>query len=139
MDCQFGTGDRWAPRPGPTQRRSRILDDAAARPHLVPPRPHTHRPRPGPSDGRGHLTAGLRRYIADRDWLTVFQLPPYAPDLNPVGGIWSVLRRNTTANRAFADPEDLITAVRRDLRQLQHRHDVLAGCLTGTGLRRQPP
>ncbi|GAB2459753.1 transposase [Streptomyces incanus] len=30
-----------------------------------------------------HLTAGVRRSIADRDWLTVFQLPTYAPDLNP--------------------------------------------------------
>lgn len=35
------------------------------------------------------------------------------------------------ANRAFADPHDLITAVRRGLRQLQHRHVVLDGCLTG--------
>lgn len=81
-----------------------------------------------------HLTAGMRHYIAERDWLTVYQLPPYAPDLNPVEGIWSVLRRTTTANRAFADPQDLITAVRRGLRQLQYRHDVLDGCLTGTGL-----
>ena len=31
----------------------------------------------------------MRRYIADRDWLTVFQLPFYAPDLNPVEGIRS--------------------------------------------------
>jgi hypothetical protein len=51
-----------------------------------------------------HLTAGMRRYIAERDWLTVHQLPPYAPDLNPVEGIWSVLRRTATVNRAFADP-----------------------------------
>ncbi|MFE2179233.1 transposase [Streptomyces sp. NPDC059455] len=86
-----------------------------------------------------HLTAGMRRYIADRDWLTLFQLPPYAPDLNPVEGIWSVLRRTVVANRAFADPDDLITAVRRGLRQLQYRPDVLDGCLTGTGLQREPP
>lgn len=79
-----------------------------------------------------HCTAGMLRYIAERDWLTVYQLQPYAPDLNPVEGIWSVLRRSTTANRAFADPHDLITAVRRELRQLQYRHDVLDGCLTGT-------
>jgi hypothetical protein len=45
-----------------------------------------------------------------------------------------VLRRTATANRAFADPDDLITAVRRGLRQLQYRHDVLDGCLIGTGL-----
>ncbi|MDX3804293.1 DDE endonuclease, partial [Streptomyces sp. AK04-3B] len=44
----------------------------------------------------------------------------------------------TTANRAFADPNDLITAVRRGLRQLQYRPDVIDGCLTGTGLRCQP-
>ncbi|WP_436850860.1 transposase [Streptomyces avermitilis] len=55
-------------------------------------------------------------------------------DRNPIEGIWSVLRRTTTANRAFADPHDLITAVRRGLRRLQHRGDVLDGCLTGTGL-----
>ncbi len=85
-----------------------------------------------------HLTAGMRRYIADRDWLTVFQLPPYAPDLNPVAGIRSVLRRTSMAKRAFADPDGLITAVRRGLRQLQYRPDVLDGCLTGTGLRPQP-
>jgi transposase len=86
-----------------------------------------------------HLTAGMRRYIAERDWLTVYQLPPYAPDLNPVESVWSVLRRTTTANRAFTDPNDLITAIRRGLRQLQYRPDVLDGCLTGTGLTAAPP
>lgn len=80
----------------------------------------------------------MRRYIADRDRLTVCQLPPYAPDLNPVEGIWSVLRRTTTANRAFKTPADLITAIRHDLRQLQYRHDVLDGCLTGTRLLDSP-
>ncbi|MFI2242447.1 transposase, partial [Streptomyces chrestomyceticus] len=72
-------------------------------------------------------------------WLTVYQLPSYAPDLNPVEGLWSILRRTTLANRAFADPEDLITAVRRGLRQLQYRSDVIDGCLTGTGLIPTPP
>lgn len=81
----------------------------------------------------------MRRYIAERDWLTVYQLPSYAPDLNPVEGIWSILRRTTTANRAFADPDDLITAVRHGLRLLQYRSDTLNGCLTGTGLRPTPP
>ncbi|MFF5482166.1 hypothetical protein ACFY5C_33300 [Streptomyces sp. NPDC012935] len=60
-------------------------------------------------------------------------MPLNAPGLNPVEGIWSVLRRATVANRAFADPDDLITAVRRGLRQLQGRHDDLDGRLSGTG------
>ncbi|WP_214410149.1 transposase [Sphaerisporangium fuscum] len=86
-----------------------------------------------------HLTAGMRRYIAERDWLTVYQLPTYAPDLNPVESIWSILRRTTMANRAFTDPNDLITTVRQGLRRLQYRHDVLDGCLLGTGLVPAPP
>lgn len=81
-----------------------------------------------------HLAADMRSYIAARDWLTAYQLPSYAPDLNPVEGIWSVLRRTTLANRAFTYPHELITAVRRGLRRLQYRSDVLDGCLIGTGL-----
>jgi transposase len=86
-----------------------------------------------------HLTAGMRRFVADQDRLTVYQLPTYAPDLNPVEAIWSIPRRTTTANRAFADPHGLITAIRRGLRQLQYRSDVRDGCLAGTGLARTPP
>lgn len=86
-----------------------------------------------------HLTAGMRSYIAERDWLTVYQLPTYAPDLNPVEGVWSVLRRTTQANRAFTDPHDLITVIRQSLRRLQYRHDILDGCLIGTGLVPAPP
>ncbi|WP_455680430.1 hypothetical protein [Streptomyces griseofuscus] len=71
-----------------------------------------------------HLTAGMRRYVTDRDWLTVFQLPPCAPALDPVEGAWSVLRRTTAAGRAFAGPDGLITAVRGGLRHHHHRHDV---------------
>jgi transposase len=33
----------------------------------------------------------MRQYIADHDWLTVYHLPAYAPDLNPVEGIWSLI------------------------------------------------
>jgi hypothetical protein len=63
----------------------------------------------------------------------------YAPDLNPVEGLWSVLRRTSLANRAFTDPDDLVTTVRTGLRQLQYRPDVLDGCLAGTGLNPVPP
>ncbi|MEV8529598.1 transposase [Streptomyces sp. NPDC052000] len=30
-----------------------------------------------------HLTAGLKQYEAEHDWLTTVRLPHYAPDLNP--------------------------------------------------------
>ena len=56
-----------------------------------------------------HLTTGLRGYIDQRDWLTVYQLPAYAPDLNPVERLWSVLHCTSLANCAFTDPDDLVT------------------------------
>ena len=39
-----------------------------------------------------HRSARMRRYLAARDWLTVFYLPPYTPELNPVESVWSHLK-----------------------------------------------
>lgn len=38
----------------------------------------------------------------------VYRLPAYAPDLNPVEGIWSLLKRSIAA----ADPEGLVRIVK---------------------------
>ncbi len=87
-----------------------------------------------------YLTAGMRRYIANRHWLIAYQLPSYAPDLNPVEGIWSLPRHGPRANTAFANPDHVIRTVRGGLREIQYRNDLLDGCLAGTGLtiRRSP-
>ncbi|ATL64876.1 IS630 family transposase [Nocardia terpenica] len=81
-----------------------------------------------------HTSARMRRFIAARDWLTVYQLPAYAPELNPVEGIWSLLRRRL-ANTLFTDPAHLTTAIRSGLRRIQHQPAAINGCLTETGLR----
>lgn len=52
---------------------------------------------------RLHLTAGMREFItANAEWLTVFQLPTYAPDLNPTEGVWSLVKHDI-GNLAAAD------------------------------------
>ncbi len=33
-----------------------------------------------------HKAADLREFAEARDWLTIYHLPPHAPDLNPVEG-----------------------------------------------------
>ncbi|WP_440072702.1 transposase [Streptosporangium sp. OZ121] len=38
---------------------------------------------------RRHLSRAMRIAIEARPWLTVFQLPAYAPELNPAEGVWS--------------------------------------------------
>ncbi|WP_345944029.1 transposase [Streptomyces sp. SID3212] len=51
---------------------------------------------------RLHLTAGMRVFIeANAEWLTVFHLPTYAPDLNPQesSGHWSNARSATSPPR----------------------------------------
>ncbi|MFF2132106.1 transposase [Streptomyces olivochromogenes] len=85
-----------------------------------------------------HRSAALRQWAAGQDWLTIIQLPTYAPDLNPVEGIWSLLRRSTTANVVFADRGHLVRAVRSGMRHIQRRPRLIDGCLTGTGLPSPP-
>jgi transposase len=76
----------------------------------------------------------MRQFIADHDWLIVYQLPSYAPGLNPVEGLWSWLRRGLLASVAFTDPEHLIRVVRQGLRKIQYRPHLIDGGLAGTGL-----
>ncbi|MFJ4656779.1 transposase [Nocardia sp. NPDC088792] len=80
-----------------------------------------------------HTSARMRGYLADRDWLTVYQLPPYAPELNPIEGTWSLLHRRL-ANTLFTDPAHLTTAIRTGLRRIQYRPKPIDGCLTEIGL-----
>ena len=42
-----------------------------------------------------HVSRAMRDLIAARDWLTVFQLPPYASELNPVEPVWALPRPHT--------------------------------------------
>ncbi|MFG2755746.1 transposase [Streptomyces wuyuanensis] len=83
---------------------------------------------------RLHLTAGMREFIAaNAAWLTVVQLPTYAPDLNPQEGIWSVVKRDI-GNLAAADLGQITRAVERRLKQIQYRPDSVDSRLAGTGL-----
>lgn len=83
---------------------------------------------------RLHLTAGMREFIAaNAAWLTVFQLPTYAPDLNPQEGIWSLVKRDL-GNLAAADLGQITRAVKHRLKQIQYRSDFVDSCLAGTGL-----
>lgn len=63
-----------------------------------------------------HKAADLQKFAEARDWLTIYYLPPYAPDLNPVEEIWFLLRRGRLSNDAFSTPEHLVQRIRRGLR-----------------------
>jgi hypothetical protein len=85
-----------------------------------------------------HLGAELRAFTAAQAWLEVFQLPSYAPDLNPVEGIWSVLKRGPLANVSFNGFAHLLQVIKHGLRRIQYQPGLIDGCLTGTGLGLEP-
>jgi putative transposase len=80
-----------------------------------------------------HTSAAMTALIAARDWLTVFQLPPYAHELNPVEMVWSHLKRSL-ANLAKRNLTQLTALVKTRLRRMQYRPALLEGFLAGTGL-----
>ena len=82
--------------------------------------------------------AELRAFTDAQAWLRVFRLPAYAPDLNPVEGIWSVLKGGVLANLAVASFGHLVQVIRHGLKKIQYRPGLIEGCLAGTGLALEP-
>lgn len=85
-----------------------------------------------------HKSVTMRRLIGSRPWLTVFYLPATAPELNPVEGVWSVMKSGLV-NLVKGDVDQLRDLVKRRLRRMQRRPVLLSGLLAKTGLEPQPP
>jgi transposase len=84
-----------------------------------------------------HVSATMAEIIAARPWLTVFRLPPYAHELNPVEPVWSHLKRSL-ANLTKHNITELTALVKTRLRRVQFRPTLLAGFLASTGLDLSP-
>jgi len=80
-----------------------------------------------------HVSHAMAELIAARDWLTVYQLPPYAPELNPVEAVWSHLKRSL-ANLAKRNLSQLTALARTRLKRMQYRPSLLEGFLADAGL-----
>jgi putative transposase len=80
-----------------------------------------------------HASHEMNRLVAARDWLTVFRLPPYAHELNPVERAWAHLKRSL-ANLAKRTIGQLTALIRARLRRMQYQPGLLDGFLTGTRL-----
>ena len=61
--------------------------------------------------------------------LTLLQLPPYAPELNPQEGIWRYLKYVELANLCCRNLDELRLELRRAIQRVRYRLDVLVGCL----------
>jgi transposase len=85
-----------------------------------------------------HLAPDLAEFAEqNKEWLRVYRLPAYSPDMNPAEGIWSLLKRSM-ANFAAADLDGLVRIVKRKLKKIQYRPHLIDGCLAATGLTIEP-
>lgn len=83
-----------------------------------------------------HKSAKMRALIAARPWLRVYQLPAYAPELNPTETVWSSLKR-AMANLAPGSITDLARIAKNRLKSMQYQPTLIDGFLASTGL--HPP
>ncbi|HEX5303822.1 MAG TPA: transposase [Streptosporangiaceae bacterium] len=85
-----------------------------------------------------HLAPELAEFAAEnKEWLRVYRLPAYTPDMNPAEGIWSLLKRSM-ASFAAADQASLVRIIKRKLKKIQYRPHLIDGCLAATGLTIEP-
>jgi putative transposase len=75
----------------------------------------------------------MAELIAARPWLTVYRLPPYAHELNPVEPVRAHLKRSL-ANLTKHTIAELTALVKARLKRMQYRPALLAGLLASTGL-----
>ena len=83
---------------------------------------------------RYHTAHQTQRFMAQHaERLTVYQLPSYSPDYNPIEHLWRNVKRDKTHNRYFPSFEALTQAVETGLNYFQH-HAAEVKQLMGTYL-----
>jgi DDE superfamily endonuclease len=85
-----------------------------------------------------HVSAVMHEFTgAHPDWLTVIQLPAYAPELNACEGVWAATK-NGLGNLAACTADQLAAVVRNRLKHIQYRPALIDGFLAQTGLSLEP-
>lgn len=84
---------------------------------------------------KAHRSRETQAFLeANRYWLTVHRLPAYAPELNPVEGLWSVLKGTVVANFCPEQLHELRPWVRRGRDRISRRPDLILSFLHKAGL-----
>jgi transposase len=82
-----------------------------------------------------HHSVAMRAWLArQHDWLQVEYLPAYAPELNPVEGLWANLKGVELANRACRSLEELAAAAEQSVGRMRGESELLFSFLHQAGL-----
>lgn len=87
-------------------------------------------------DGLGaHKSRKIRQWLATQHGRIVLAfLPPYAPELNPVEGIWGYLKTHEIANLCPMDLAEASSHARRRLQSMQRRPPLIRAFWRQAGL-----
>lgn len=84
---------------------------------------------------QAHRSAPVSDWIRENcDWLRVERLPAYAPELNPVEGMWGWLKGSRLANVCGDALEPLVKRIRNGAQRARRRPLLLRGFLAKAGL-----
>ena len=82
-----------------------------------------------------HRSAAMRAWLTtQRSWLVVERLPAYAPDLNPVEGLWSSLKAVELANLTSPTLAEVIDQAHRGIERVRRTPHLTYSFLRHTGL-----
>ncbi len=70
-----------------------------------------------------------------RSWLVVERLPAYAPELNPIEGVWANLKGRELANLVTDTLGDLVDAAHAGIDRIRRTPDLAYGFLHRCGLK----
>jgi transposase len=82
----------------------------------------------------GHRAIRMREFLERQSRIQFEFFPPYAPELNPVEGVWGYLKMNPLANLAPYDTIELSRRARSSTQRLQGNPRLLRSFLHRTGL-----
>jgi transposase len=82
-----------------------------------------------------HWSHKMRAWLdSQRDWLTAERLPAYAPELNPVEGLWANLKGVELANFTGDSVAEVADQAQHGIRRVCDSDSLIVGFLTHTGL-----
>jgi hypothetical protein len=82
-----------------------------------------------------HWSYKMRAHLdAQRHWLTVERLPPYAPELNPVEFLWANLKGGELANFTGDTVAEVADQARHGIQRVCDSDSLVMGFLAHTGL-----
>lgn len=73
-----------------------------------------------------HTCARMRAFIERHEWLTVYQLPSYAPELNPAEGVWAN-PKGRLPNLTARSVDELTVLIRSYLKRMRPWSMIMKG------------